>query len=197
MWPRYAIKRDESLLCVDQILSGCFFSFTFFAFVPCVYVWIGCGSELTQCENLPKKNAVWPHITQGCVQVMEDAFWCHPFQRQEGLWKSGKSLPSLICVPGSTFATDQGNTYAAFWDVVGVVHDVSGQAKVTDLHEFALTDQHISGREVSMDALWRDSAEYCFHTWDFMLFMHQGQGHGRAVWVNAWLAASNAKLTGC
>lgn len=84
-------------------------------------------------------------------------------------------------------------TYAAFWDVVGVVHDVSGQAKVTDLHKFALTDQHISGREVSMDALRRDSAEYCFHNWDFMPFMHQGWGHGTAVWVNT----SNAKLTGC
>lgn len=31
-------------------------------------------------------------------------------------------------------------TYAAFGDVVGVMHDVSGQAKVTDLYKFALTD---------------------------------------------------------
>lgn len=193
MWPRYAINGDESLLCVSQFLSGCFFSFTFFAFVPCVYVWIWNGSELTQRENLPKKNAVWPHITQGCVQVMEDAFWCHPFQRQECLWKIRKHcsnvlISSFISVSGSIFAIDRGNTYAAFWDVVGVVHDVSGQAKVTDLHKFALTDQHISCREVSMDALRREWAEYCFHTWDFMPFMHQGQGHGRAVWVHGMLS---------
>lgn len=89
---------------------------------------------------------------------MEDAFWCHPFQRQEGLWKIGKHcsnvlISSFICVSGTIFAIDRGNTYAAFRDVVGVVHDVSGQAKVTDLHKFALTDQHISCRKVSMDAL--------------------------------------------
>lgn len=132
---------------------------------------------------------------------MEDAFWCHPFQRQEGLWKIGKRcsnvrISSFICVSGSVFATDRGNTYAAFWDVVGVVHDVSGQAKVTDLHKFALTDQHISCSEVSMDALRRDSAEYCFHTWD-MLFMHQGQGHGRAVWVHGMLSYLAASFTNC
>lgn len=54
------------------------------------------------------------------------------------------------------FIIDQCNnfaTYAAFRDVVGVMHDVSGQAKVTDLHQFALTDQHIPCSEVTMDAL--------------------------------------------
>ena len=45
-------------------------------------------------------------------------------------------------------------TYAAFRDVVGVMHDVSGQAEVTDLHQFALADQHIPGSKVTMDALW-------------------------------------------
>lgn len=63
-------------------------------------------------------------------------------------------------------ATDR-CTYAAFGDVVGVMHDISGQAKVTDLHKFALTDQHVSGREVTMDTLWRNSAEYRLHTCDY------------------------------
>lgn len=44
--------------------------------------------------------------------------------------------------------------YAAFRDVVGIMHDVSGQTEVTDLHQFALTDQHVPGSEVTMDALW-------------------------------------------
>lgn len=45
-------------------------------------------------------------------------------------------------------------TYAAFGDVVGVMHDVSGQAEVTDLDKFALTDQHVPCSEVPVDALW-------------------------------------------
>lgn len=129
---------------------------------------------------------------------MEDAFWCHPFQRQEGLWKRISLLiQSFSCVSGSICVIDECNTYAAFWDVVGVVHDVSGQAKVTDLHKFALADQHISGREVTMDALWRqDSTEYLrLHA----SLTHWGQGHDRAAWVvlkkNTWRVASNAKLT--
>lgn len=93
MWPRYAINGDESLLCVHQILSGHFFplslhSFYFFwvcFFISRVYVGMWCGFELTQCENLPKKDPVRPHVAQGRIQVMEDAFWGHPFQRQEGL----------------------------------------------------------------------------------------------------------------
>lgn len=44
-------------------------------------------------------------------------------------------------------------TYAAFGDVVGVVHDVSGQAKVADLDQFTLTDQHIPGSQIPVDAL--------------------------------------------
>lgn len=52
---------------------------------PCVDVWICCGFKLTQCENLPQKDPIRPYITQGGVEVMENAFWCHPFQRQEGL----------------------------------------------------------------------------------------------------------------
>lgn len=80
-------------------------------------------------------------------------------------WLTYLNVDLLLCASGSDIAIDRG-TYAAFWDVVGVMHDVSGQAKVTDLHKFALTDQHISGCEVTMDTLWRNSAEYCPHTWD-------------------------------
>lgn len=40
---------------------------------------------LTQRENLPEKDAVWPHIAQRGVQIMENTFWCHPLQGQEGL----------------------------------------------------------------------------------------------------------------
>lgn len=57
------------------------------------------------------------------------------------------------CVYYFVYLTDDFITYAAFRDVVGIMHDVSGQAKVTDLHQFALADQHISGSKVPMDTL--------------------------------------------
>ena len=44
-------------------------------------------------------------------------------------------------------------TYAAFGDVVVVVHDVSGQSEVTDLHDLALRQEDIPGCEVSMHTL--------------------------------------------
>lgn len=65
------------------------------------------------------------------------------------------------CSPHANVAT-----YAAFRDVVGVVHDVSGQAKVTDLDKFALTDQHVPGSEVTMNTLWRKCSKTklnCLH----------------------------------
>lgn len=44
-------------------------------------------------------------------------------------------------------------THAAFGDVVRIPHDVTSQAEVTDLDQFALTDEHISGCQVSVDTL--------------------------------------------
>lgn len=58
----------------------------------------------------------------------------------------------LYLWPGAYFTT-----YTAFGDVVWVMHDVPGQAKVADLDKFALTDQHIPGSKVTMDALrWKN-----------------------------------------
>lgn len=48
---------------------------------------------------------------------------------------------------------DGEGTHAALGDVVGVPHDVSSQAKVTDLDQLALTDEHIPGRQVSVNTL--------------------------------------------
>lgn len=39
----------------------------------------------TKGEDLPEQDAVGPHVTQGCVQVMEDTLWGHPLQGQECL----------------------------------------------------------------------------------------------------------------
>lgn len=44
-------------------------------------------------------------------------------------------------------------THAAFGDVVRVPHDVTGKAKVTDLDQLALTDEHVPGCQVSVDTL--------------------------------------------
>lgn len=46
-----------------------------------------------------------------------------------------------------------GITYAAFRHVVGIMHDVSGQTKVTDLHDFPLRQEDISSSQVPVDAL--------------------------------------------
>lgn len=43
--------------------------------------------------------------------------------------------------------------YTAFRHVVGIMHDVSGQAKVTDLHNFPLCQKDIAGSQVPVDAL--------------------------------------------
>lgn len=44
-------------------------------------------------------------------------------------------------------------TYAPFGDIVVVMHDVSGQSKVTDLHYLALREEDIPGGEVPMHTL--------------------------------------------
>ena len=46
-----------------------------------------------------------------------------------------------------------GGTHAALGDVVRVPHDVTSQAKVADLDQLALTDEHVPGCPVSVDAL--------------------------------------------
>lgn len=50
-------------------------------------------------------------------------------------------------------------THAAFGDVVRIPHDVTSQAEVTDLDQFALTDEHVPGRQVSVDTLGGDEWE--------------------------------------
>lgn len=48
---------------------------------------------------------------------------------------------------------DRASTHASFGDVVVVVHDVSGQPKVADLHDLALGEQDVPGGQVSVDTL--------------------------------------------
>lgn len=51
-------------------------------------------------------------------------------------------------------------THVAFGYVVGVVHDITGQAKVTDLHQLSLADENISGSQVTMNTLWGQGQQY-------------------------------------
>ena len=44
-------------------------------------------------------------------------------------------------------------TYAAFGNVVVVVHDVSGQAEVADLHNLSLGEEDVPGSQVSVYTL--------------------------------------------
>lgn len=48
-----------------------------------------------------------------------------------------------------------GDTYAAFRYVVRVMHDVSGQAKVTYLHDFPLCQEDVASSQVPVDTLHR------------------------------------------
>lgn len=49
--------------------------------------------------------------------------------------------------------TEHSWTHIAPDDVVGVIHDISGKAKVTDFHDFPMGHQYIAGSEVSVNAL--------------------------------------------
>ena len=44
-------------------------------------------------------------------------------------------------------------TYTAFGHVVRIMHDVSGQAKVTDLHDLPLRQEDVASRQVPVDTL--------------------------------------------
>jgi hypothetical protein len=46
------------------------------------------------------------------------------------------------------------NTNTAFGDIVVVMHDVSGQAKVTDLHYLPLREQDVPSSQVPMHTLY-------------------------------------------
>lgn len=45
--------------------------------------------------------------------------------------------------------------HVSFDDVVGVVHDVSSQSEITDLGHSTVGEENVSGRHISVNALWR------------------------------------------
>lgn len=47
----------------------------------------------------------------------------------------------------------QSTTYASFGDIVVVMHDVSCQSKVANLHYLALREQDVPGSQISVDTL--------------------------------------------
>lgn len=53
-------------------------------------------------------------------------------------------------------------THASFGDVVVVMHDVSRQSKVTDLHYLALREQDVPGSQISVDTLQNEEATCCY-----------------------------------
>ena len=50
----------------------------------CVHVRLR-ACVLTKGKDFPEQDAKGPDVTKGRVQVMEDTFWSHPLQGQEGL----------------------------------------------------------------------------------------------------------------
>lgn len=53
----------------------------------------------------------------------------------------------------------EAETHASFGDVVVVVHDVSGQSEVTDLHYLALREEDVPGGQVAVNALPKQERE--------------------------------------
>lgn len=49
----------------------------------------GVTDWVTQREYLPQQNSVGPNVALRAVNVLEDALWRHPLQRQEALKHSG------------------------------------------------------------------------------------------------------------
>lgn len=67
------------------------------------------------------------HITFRCMYVLEQCFWCHPFQRQFSNITRLMILETLINIPR--------------------------QSKVRYLDEIVITDQHVTGCQITMDEL--------------------------------------------
>lgn len=78
-----------------------------------------------------RSSALISHVSQSCVTV-----------------SPGENL-----FPGLEAHRVGQGTHAAFGDIVRVSHDVTSQAKVTYLDQLALTDEHVSGCQISVDTL--------------------------------------------
>ncbi len=126
----------------------------------------------------------WKSPTVRCRRTRRHSAWCTGYERcspapstsEEETSADKHSLFSLhqrLCVWLNVlillcFITvvetveTAGCTYAAFGDVVVVMHDVSGQSKVTDLGQFALTDQDVSCSQIPMHTLTDRQTERCF-----------------------------------
>lgn len=68
-------------------------------------------------------------------------------------------------------------TYTAFGHVVRIMHDVSGQAKVTDLHDLPLRQEDVASRQIPVDTL---------RTWG------RGWGQSSGPWRHAHGAGTSA-----
>jgi len=101
---------------------------------------------LTKGEDLPEKDAVRPHVALHCVNAVKDALGGHPFHRQAGLeeqrvLQTGTSwqltLRPVLPAPASPCPVPSPVpiliTYVAFYHIVRVIHDITGQAEVTNL----------------------------------------------------------------
>lgn len=72
---------------------------------------------------------------------------------------------------------EHSETYIAPDDVVGVIHYISGKAKVTYFHHFSMGHQYIAGSEVSVNALkrkgWLNALQHLVLEGDNSLVSHR------------------------
>ncbi len=117
----------------------------------------------------------WKSPTVRCRKTRRHSAWCTGYERcspapstSEEETSADKHTVSSVSLRGCVFdwmcwfdcallvvetVETAGCTYTAFGDVVVVMHDVSGQSKVTDLGQFALTDQDVSCCQIPMHTL--------------------------------------------
>lgn len=89
----------------------------------------------TQGEDLPKQNAVGPHVALGGKHLIKDGLRRHPLQREAGLsdnQSTGAGLQEVV--PSFSVNYAFMCTHISFADVIRVLVDISGQAEITDLH---------------------------------------------------------------
>lgn len=93
------------------------------------------------------------HIALVGVDTVEQGLRCHPLHWQATLWEQTPcSAPTGGPCPLLPLSQAPPTHIAGFLVVVNVM-DVSGQAKVSDLHHALCCDQHVASSQVTVDAL--------------------------------------------
>lgn len=102
------------------------------------------------CLNSCNLNS---HVTLMGVDTVKQSFWRHPLDWKATLQEETRTSLNWIIIMIRQRAVHICWAHIGGLLIVVNVVDVTGQAKVGDLHHVVLRDQHIPGSQVSVDAL--------------------------------------------